>query len=258
MTYINPCKWLVVNYRPGSGGKFLCLALTTIEKIAHWNPDVEFQTLSWENYIKHLWQPDNKELWLASEPITSWDLTFFSRTMLRGEELSLSEFDNLCKIHGSQYFKKIWETDKILLDFLNKETVPIWWKQSKIIKLDADIDDPKFKKRLLEKIYIWHDDSSMGRAMMDKPMPEQKYQNAALYKNKWEHGPFSSEEEWINWVIKNDKRVNFNISNPDIIMHDLLDFQKIYRFLIKIANSIGSTVDYEKLKLLHDHWITCY
>jgi hypothetical protein len=258
MTYLNPNKWMIVNYRPGTGGKFLCLALTTIEKIAHWNPDVEFQNLSWENYIKNLWNPDNKELWLASEPITCWDLTFFSRTMPRGEELSLSEFDDLCQIQSSQYFKEIWESDKIILDFLNKKVVPDWWKQSKIIKLDANINDPGFKKRLLKKIYIWDEVTKMGHTMMDKPMPEQKYQNAAFFKNKWKHGPFSSKEEWIDWVVENDTRVNFTISNPDIVMHDLLDFQKIYFFLKEIANSIGSTVDYEKLKVLHEYWITRY
>lgn len=258
MTYVNPDKWLVVNYRPGTGGKFLCLALTTIEKIAHWDARVELQLLPWQDYIQSLWNPTDKELWLAKEPITEWDLTFFSRTMPRGNNLSLAEFDRLCEIHGSQYFRRIWNSDKIILDFLHKSTIPLWWTQSKIVKLDADIADQTYKKRLLKKLYIWNRETCMGHTMMDKPMPEQRYQNAMFYKNEWRHGPFSSEEEWINWAIEHDARINFNMQDPDLMMQDLLCFRKVYTFVKKIADSVESTVDYTKLKMLHEYWLTRY
>lgn len=111
-------------------------------------------------------------------------------------------------------------------------------------------------KRLLEKIYTWDEKTKIGHTLMDKPMPEQKYQNAAFYKNKWKHGPFLTKEEWIDWAIRQDQRINFTMPKADVIMHNLLDFQKIYLFLKKIANSLNSSIDFEKLKMLHNYWLT--
>jgi len=258
MTFLNPEKYLIVQYRPGSGGKFLCLALTTISKIAHWNPLVECGKVKWHDYVQSLWTPCNKFLWLAHEPITSWDLTFFSRTMPRGIDLSLAEFNSLCKQHASDYFKKIWYSDKIILDFLNKEQIPIWWKDSRFVRLDVDTHSKNYQKRLLDKLYTWDDENKIGSCMMDKPMPEQKYQNSVLFNNKWQYGPFENSDDWLNWVLENDTRINFKMPDADIWMDDLLEFDKVLNLIKSVSTNLKSDFDVEALKFLHDYWKTKY
>jgi hypothetical protein len=232
------------------------MALSTIDKVAHWDHRVENKEICFQDYITTLWTPKKKDLWLAHEPITDWNLTFFSRTMPRGDHLSLEQFNYLCDQQGSDYFKKTWRSGKIILDFLNKNPMPIWWIGSMTVKLDADLSDPKYRSRLLDKIYLWDNITGIGCSMMDKPMPEQKYHNAILYDNKWQHGPFESSDCWLNWVIENDDRINFSLSPADIKMHDLLDYKKVYNLVTKIAENLKSDIQEKDLKFLHDYWST--
>lgn len=234
----------------------MCLALTTIDRVAHWDRRVETAQISFEDFVQGLWQPQKKDLWLANEPITDWGLTFFSRTMPRGENLSIKDFDLACYQHSTDYFKEIWNSGKIILDFLNKDKIPVWWKNTKIICLDADISAARYRQRLLEKLYLWDPSTLMGFSMMDKPMPEQKYHNAILFNNKWQHGPFETSDQWLDWVISNDSRINFTMrSAADITMDNLLDYTEVTALIEQVANELGSDFQENNLRFLHQHWV---
>lgn len=254
--YSDPSRWLICHYRPGSGGKFLCLALTTINKVAHWDRAVEKGQISFQDFVKTLWNPHRTDLWLANEPITDWDLTFFSRTMPRGDKLSIAQFNQLCAEQSSEYFRETWKSGKIILDFLNKGNVPVWWQKAKIVSLDAEITDIRYRQRLLEKLYHWDPITGIGSTMMDKPMPEQKYHNAIVYNNKWQHGPFETSDRWLDWVVQNDHRINFKIQSPDITMHDLLDYQKVKKLIKNIAEHLESDFQEKNLEFLYRYWFS--
>jgi hypothetical protein len=213
--------------------------------------------MSFASFVQGLWQPQSKDLWLANEPITDWDLTFFSRTMPRGEHLSIDGFNLACHQHSSDYFREIWKSGKIVLDFLNKGKIPAWWERSKIVSLDADISDSEYRQRLLDKLYPWDPVTHMGLCMMDKPMPEQKYHNAILFDNQWQHGPFETSDHWLDWVIANDARINFTMHSPaTITMDDLVDYHKVRSLIAEVARDLNSDFEENDLRFLHEYWCT--
>ncbi len=55
INYIDPARWIVLQYRPGAGGKMLLLCLMTIESIAHWDPEVDDGTIAPINSLHKYW-----------------------------------------------------------------------------------------------------------------------------------------------------------------------------------------------------------
>ena len=246
-----------MNSNPAAGNKFLCSALMTLDRIAHWSSEVEYGQISYKQWASQQWCCPDKNLWIAYEPMTQWELTFFSRTMPRGEDLDLERFDKLCKAHSSDYFKQIWAGDKLVLDFLHKSKIPLWWRGSRVISLKGDLNDPLYQKFLLTKVLPWDPITGHGTILLDKPMPEQKYKNTHLnYQNKWQHGPFETSRDWLSWVFSNDPKFNFFTNDPDATLQDLLDFSKVESLISKIANQLSSRFDLDNLKFVHDVWMT--
>lgn len=253
--FIDPAKWLILQYRPGTGGKFLCACLMTLECIAHWDPRVEYGEITYQDWVRTQWTPPHQSKWIAFEPIHSWDNTFFSRTFPRGNDLNLFEFNLLINYHSSDYFKEVWASGKLVLDFLNKSTFPIWWKDSARIKLDAEAHCPVHRKFLLDKIYPWDPLTGLGTVMMDKPLVENKYQNAKLFNNPYEFGPFESEDIWYNYIWGNDFRLNFKIDSPDLFVTDLIIWEKLLKFINHFADTLNTKVNLSDLHFVFDYWM---
>jgi hypothetical protein len=254
INYNDPNRWLILQYRPGTGGKFLSACLMTLDCVAHWDSRVENQTMSFRDWVDTQWNPTDQTNWIAFEPLHNWDLTFFSRTFPRGSDLSLTEFNQQTSIHSSEYFKKVWQGDKLILDFLNKSEYPLWWQSAKSIKLDAIDGCTTHRKFLLEKIYPWDPVTGMGLVMMDKPLSENKYQNARVFNNVFEYGPFESEDMWYKFIWEHDFRLSFPITSPDLLVTDLLNWNKLKEFISGLADDLNTIVDEENLRYLFDYW----
>lgn len=254
LNYLDSSRWIVLQYRPGTGGKFLCAALMTVEQIAHWDHRVEHNEITFQDWVNEQWTHCNENHWIAYEPLHQWDIRFFSRTWPRGENLTLNDYQSLMST-SSDYFKELWQTDKFILDFLNKPCVPVWWNDAYIVRLDATPGCKIHRQFLLSKIYPYSKDIKKGMYMMDHPLPENPSPNARVYNNPYEFGPYNSEEEWYDYIWNNDFRLNFNMMPADVLLNDLLDFDCVDQFISTVANKLKSTYSKSNLEYLWNYWI---
>lgn len=240
-------KWLILTYRPGTGGKFLCACLLTIDKVAHWIPEVEYDHNNWDKWIDQLWSdPDN---WMSKEPLHQWNIKFFSRQFDRGSDLSLDEFYTRLKTQSSEYFKEVLKSDKIILDFYHQTHLPPWWKNSYNFKLDKG-SDQLWKEMLSHKNYVWDDTNKIGTVCVDKA-----HQHITSYNNQWQFTEFDNKEQWLDFIIKNDKRLNFSLDNPDITLDQLLNLKDLLDFVGRVATHLGSSYNKEIVEKIYKKWI---
>jgi hypothetical protein len=255
INFNDPKKWIILQYRPGTGGKFFSACLMTIEKISHWDFRVENKEITFKEWVNTQWNYDTPSKWIAYEPLHDWNTTFFSRTFPRGNDVSIDEYNKSMNSYASDYLKQIWATDKLVLDFINKENFPAWWRDSFHVTLDAQEKCPVHKDFLLSKIYPYDENTKLGTSMMDKPLEENKYQNARVFANQFEFGPFDTCDDWYNFIWKNDFRLNFNLSHCNLLLDDLIDYQKLKSHISKIAKELNSEFDESDLEYLFKYWI---
>ena len=256
INFHNPQRWVIAQYRPGTGGKFLAACLMTIDRIAHWDQRVENNSISYIDWVNEQWQQSTTDKWIAYEPLHDWNTRFFSRTFPRGNDISIDDYNIGMNTDASEYLRHLWtNTDKLILDFINKETLPAWWKDASIVKLDTHRGCTLHKKFLLSKLYPWNKQTKIGTNMMDAPLQENKSKNASVYQNQYEFGPFASEDEWYDFVWANDFRLNFNLTQPDIVLTNLLDFDALDLFISKTASNLGSNYQRSDLKYVWQYWI---
>jgi hypothetical protein len=228
----------------------------TLERVSHWDHRVENGDMSYQEWVNTQWNHPDPSKWLAFEPLYSWDTVFFSRTWPRGSDIDKDLYNNLMQQQSSDYFKQAWSSDKLILDLLIKETAPWWWASAKRFKLDALPNCPMHKKFLLDKLYPYNHTTGIGTSILDKPLDENKYQNARVYGNQYEFGPFSSEDEWYEHIWKSDFRLNFKIDSPDILLNDLLSWESLSKFIAQMAKDLSTTVNYKDLRYVFDYWIS--
>ncbi len=255
INFNQPTRWLILQYRPGAGGKFLLSCLQTIDKVAHWDPRVEHKEMSFTAWVDQQWTQCGSDKWIAYEPMHTWDSTFFSRTYPRGNNISINEYNRLMNKHANPYLKEVLSGDKLILDYVCKATLPVWWTTSTILKLDAPIDCDVYKRFLLGKIYPYNSKSKKGTVMLDKPLSDNKYQNAKLYNNQYEFGPFESADDWYRHIRFNDFKLNFKIDNPDIFTKNLLNYDLLETHIDQIAKQLNSKFDKDNLNYLFNYWI---
>jgi hypothetical protein len=248
--YIDPTKWIILQYRPGSGGKMLLLCLMTIESIAHWDPEVEYNNITHTESLSKYWH-SNK--WLTTEPLVQWHSKFYSRMYPRGNDITLNQYNDLMNQYADDHFKKCWSSGKFILDFSHKTHIPTWHNGSMFLKLDAMYDDPIYKKMLLYKLFPWDNSTGIGTFLGNKPNINVS-ENTLKFKNQFEFGPFDDETIWYKFIW--DKFLNFKIDNPDLTLTDLLNFEKVEEFIDSIANKLKSKYNANDLFNTHAYWIS--
>lgn len=253
--FLDPSRWVILRYRPGTGGKFLCACLMTIDRIAHWDRRVEHGELTYQQWVDTQWNHSKNSLWIAFEPLHDWNTTFFSRTFPRGNDITLDQYNQDMNTYASDYLKHLWQSDKLILDFLHKQTFPSWWKESFHITLDARKNCNTHKTFLLSKIFPWDSTTGLGTSMMDKPLVENKYQNAKVFANQFEFGPFDNESQWYDYIWKTDFRLNFEIDQPTLWLDDLLNFSTLEKNIQKIALDLNSSYNPDDLRYVWEVWM---
>lgn len=253
INYADPHRWLVIQYKPGCGGKFLATAYSTIDCVASWQPAYQSGKISWTDYIDSLWNYNKETDWMDCEPQEPWGLSFFSRSVPRGKNLSVNDFNTLASTHGSEYFFDVYNQGLIFVDFYHSASLPDWWKSAYVTKLDADMQDPLWHKQLLQKVCVWDEKQKLGMKIIDKPWTEDCME--AKFDNKWRFDNFSDKQSWLNWAIQSDNRLNFELPHPDIYLNDLFDFNCLNNHVKKIAQTLKSQYNIDNLRYLYDHWV---
>lgn len=119
-------NFLTINYARGSAGKFLMSLLMASDSAAHYDKDVVTKQDK-INYIKRSFVSDMSN-WLLNEPSDklAWNINFVSNTYPRGNDLSIEEFDNLCKLHCTEHFNKSVAEGKRIIIPWHKEVLPLF------------------------------------------------------------------------------------------------------------------------------------
>ena len=255
INYIDPARWIVLQYRPGAGGKMLLLCLMTIESIAHWDPEVDDGTIAPINSLHKYWNISKSTHWISTEPLVHWHSKFYSRSYARGDDIELDEYNSLMNRYADNHFKKCWNSGKLLLDFSHKSPIPKWHNGSLWLKLGANPNDQIYKKILLSKLFPWDPITGIGTCLPDKPVVNQS-ENVLKFDNQFEFGPFNNSDEWYDFIWNNYRTLKFDIENPDIMFQDLLDIEKVEKFVKTIANRLKSKYNANDLYAIHDYWLS--
>ena len=253
--YLDPSRWAILQYRPGAGGKMLMLCLMTIDKVAHWDPEVETGVLTHEESLSKYWNPQSIAGWVVSEPVVHWHSKFYSRSYPRGDAISVDEYNHLMNIHSDDYFKYCWKSGKIILDYLHKPQLPSWHHGSMLLKLDADKHDPYYRETLLSKLYPWDPNTKIGTSLLDHPNFQPSTSNVLKFNNQYEFGPFESVTQWLEFVWSKYSTINFKITNPDLQMPDLFQFDKIESLISSVADDLDSTYNVQALRATYEYWL---
>lgn len=251
----HPERWIILQYRPGSGGKFFCACLMTIDRITHWDPRVQHREITYQQWVRQQWTHPATEKWLAFEPMHKWHTRFFSRTFPRGNDISIQEYNKLMNQCASDYLRSVWHGNQLILDFVNQPNIPSWWQDSHQIQLDARRDCKMYKKFLLGKLYPFDPESKKGTVILDKGLAEERQDNAWLYENQCEFGPFDHEDQWYKFILENDFRLNFQLHNVDVWLTDLLDYDILLQKISAIAEDLASSFRSNDLEFVWKHWI---
>lgn len=255
INFNDPSRWVILQYKAGAGGKFFCACLMTIDRIAHWDQRVGHKEITYKQWVDTQWNHQDVQKWLAFEPMHDWNSNFFSRTFPRGNHISLDEYNQLMNRDASDYFKEIWQSGKLLLDFNNKLYIPAWWHDSFVIKLDAHPDCIMHRKFLLQKLYPYDPNTKIGTVILDKGLQEQKQQNAKMFQNPYEFGPFDSEDDWYQYIWDNDIRLNFQLTEVDIWLTELLNYNSLLAYIQQIATHLNSGFNEEDLRYVYEYWM---
>jgi hypothetical protein len=116
--------FLVVNYPRGAAGKFLISLLIASDNAAHYDPSV-IDTQSKIDYIRESFTYDFSS-WLLKEPADklAWNISFVSNFYPRGNNLSVTEFDELASEHCTTwYHESVKQRRKIVIPW-HKDFLP--------------------------------------------------------------------------------------------------------------------------------------
>ena len=146
-------NFFVLNFAPGSGGKFVNSILQTSDKIGHW--DIELNRAKNTNsfadkflkYIKESF-PTNLGTHLKKEPSMPFSFKEFSSISFRGKNLSYTQV--MKTLEHEPYIKEIFSNNQKLSLFLHREADK-FLQDSDIVTMCID---SKYAKRFTQKACI--------------------------------------------------------------------------------------------------------
>ena len=250
-------KWIMVNYPPGAGGKFIAVCLMLFENVASWskcNMTPE-QTVNW--YEQSL--PLDNEVWFQKEIDTPWVLPA-SRLWPRGADLSKIEFWEKFNNQIDPWFCQCYNDGKFIVDFWHKQQRPNWWTDPIWVNLVID-DLDLYKDLLFSKVF--HYDHSAKKVTWVSQIPSLGRSTAvfykAVYQNQWRWENVNSKDEFYNNVISKIPGFDWdfnsvNLENP-IRISELFDTDKLENFFLQFETLLGSKLDRTSFRKLHSQWL---
>jgi hypothetical protein len=249
----NTDQWLIFNYPPGTGGKFLISCFFQFDNVAHWSGQqlTRQETVDW--YINSL--PGDSEIWSGREIDTPWVLPNISRAWGRGNNTTEDEFNS--KMSG---IESLWNQGLKIPDFWHKSQCPAWWTNAQIISIHVD-DIDLYKKLLFSKLFefkngimISHDQQpDIGRAI--NQTHKQIFQNQWLWENV-----SSTDEFYDKHIQKLPWHQGWDFKQPPnndyITLSELFDIDSVYNFMLKFEAQFNQTVSKEYITAIHTAWKT--
>ena len=239
-------KFLMVNYAPGSAGKFLTSLLMSSPSLAHFDPNVENNKTpdACVDYIQQHFL-NNLSTWIAFEPNhgSAWNLHFVSGKYPRGDNLTTDQFISQATVSATDHFCHSVNQDKVIPSIWHKVNVPEFLSNSMFVTIIIDPLAIKWYHRAVwyklydlreGRIYIKNNDPKLNPAM-------------AHYCQKF-NNPLYSDDGFFTFVkreIINDTFKKTFLSENNFVPHanrefillsDLLNYQRCQLTITRICN----------------------
>jgi hypothetical protein len=262
-------KFLVVQYAPGSAGKFLLSLLMSSDSVSHFDPTVSQNKTanSCVQYIRDHFTGNISD-WIKFEPnhVNAWNLHFISTKYPRGDDLTMQDFERLAQSEASEHFWNEVDSNKIIAMPWHKCNIPGFFQDSKLVAVMIDKKAEKwFHRALWEKLYGCK--NGMIHLKMNDPdfnLPMKEY-------FKKFNNPVYTDEKFYSFVkreiLMNNSKAQFSLSNNFaasenrifINLSDLLSLPGCTRAVHKICQSFGlAAIPDEIISAGWTHWFNCH
>jgi hypothetical protein len=269
MTFTKKPKFLLVQYAPGSAGKFLMSLLLGSNNVAHFDPVVD-QDKTIDRCISYILQHFKQPIgdWCKYEPHhnSSWNLHFVSTKHSRGDDLSYRQFMAHAQQEASEYFWEQVANEKIITVAWHKTYIPEYYADSKIITILIDKKAEKwFHRALWLKLYGCKD-GKIHLKMNDAEFNPHMQQYFKKFNN-----PMYSDEPFFSFVkreiLKNQFKKEYtdknnfdnNIFRSFVNLSDLLTVESCVATVNRICRELDFvSVPEEIVRSGHAHWVSCH
>lgn len=264
-------NFLVVRYANGSAGKFLLTVLMASKSVAHFDSAIE--TNKSDNlcvdYVHQHFSPDIAN-WLKTEPKHSdaWNLHHVSSNYPRGDDLSQQEFFNAAKLNATEHFWNSVQNDKLIPFIWHKQSVPVFFGQSKFVTIVIDPQSVKWFHRAR-----WYKQYAALNGGVHIKELDPSYNSAKLTQYYQQFSAkYLIDQKPVSFIktniIKDPKKILFqNIDNfidqpPAQFFLNLSDILSPSRCVDKInelCKTFGIVPISESLIIdCHRHWLSCH
>lgn len=269
MRLINNPEFLMVQYAPGSAGKFLASLLMCSPSLAHFNPKVETDKTDERciDYIRSRFSPDISK-WISKEPnhADAWNLHFISSKYPRGDDLTIEQIVKHSETDATEHFCNSVNQNKLIPSIWHKPNIPAFLKNSKLVTIIIDPLSLKWYHRAVwHKLYGWKD----GRIYLKMNDPSTNPTMSAYYQ-KFDN-PLTTGENFFSFVkreILNSpfktpflSRENFNPRSMQsfVNLSDLLNFDSCINAVGNICNKLDiAPIPTSIITQGHQHWSSCH
>ena len=259
-------QFLQVRYPNGAGGKFLITSLFHFDQIAHWCQNVQYKKqthASW--FFNHAW-PDQVQQWAAKEPNHPWEIGFYSRRMMRNNELSTKEFNLRIELEASQYFHYCWQQGLVIVDHWHKKFIPDFFSRARWIEILLDQQGLETYKHLVKnKLYLHDTEKNIIISTLDHPTYawDSRTQNNALkFNNKYEFDEFKDYDDFFyNYLLKQPWVAPFFNAVPDqncilsINFSELIQTDSYIAIMEQLSRYFNQSINLDQIKSMHNFWL---
>jgi hypothetical protein len=269
MRLIKEPKFLMVQFAPGSAGKFLSSLLMSSDSLSHFDSTVENNKSvnTCVDYIKSHFTTDLGH-WILTEPdhVMAWNLHFVSSKYTRGDDLTKEEFLNLANQHATDHFCNSVNANKIIPSVWHKTNTTDFLQDARFVTIIVDPPAVKWYHRA-----IWHKayGTKNGKIHLKANDPE-LHPTMKAYYEKFKNPIYSDDSYYTfvkNNIINSEFKTRFqttdSFTNHDqhtfVNLSELLDIESCVKIIDRVCTKCNlNPVPVEIIKQGHTHWMSCH
>ena len=268
--------FLITRFTHGSAGKFLSTVLQTSNKVDHWSAIVQSNknnpqllTPILEEYMRRSF-PYDHSMHLMSEPMVPYDVSLYSTSYPRGNDITLDQYLKNAQEVNDFRFLSCAENDLIPNIVFSKPQLPIFCSDSNVVTIT--VTSNKEKEWLYKTLWSKHflETDTEIRYMPDDPAycsfsslpPVVKFNNTYKF-------PISKKAElYEKYVVNNHTNpyyfdpdrfaeIDSNFNNIFMALDDILIEQKFLEKIEELFQQLNLGVAViDIIKRMHQIWIS--
>jgi hypothetical protein len=266
---MNDPTFLLVRHAEGSAGTFLLSVLSCSESIAHCDSLVEHNKTE-ENCLGYMYARYSTDVknWLLREPKPKEVINFhfISTKFDRGNNLSTTEFMDLCRSEATPYFWEAVDLNKRIALTWHKKYIPEYFNTPIVVTIIIDKESEHWYHRAL-----WYKKYGIKNGKIHVKADDPVYNpNRAIYFTQFKNPYLLDIHPYTfikNNIIRSTEKelfsdpANFS-STPNqqfILLSELLNEDRFVNAVDRICitsklNPISETI----VRASQKHWISCH